>query len=117
MSRITTSTTRLALTRRLVAVAAAALAGTGSLGLTASPAAAAEGVNARTLQALCQSGGGEFRTGRFGELRCYGAELDGMGVFWAERAACERAAGRVFVESVLDAVPGTGAWVCAPASI
>jgi hypothetical protein len=114
MSRITSRTT---LMRRVVAVVAVAAAGTGSLGLGASPASAADGVNARTLQALCQSGGGEFRTGRFGELRCYGAALDGMGVFWAERSVCEKSAGRLFVESVVDEATGTGAWVCAPTSI
>lgn len=123
-SRMTDTTTRSrpwrahgGLARRTAVVAAVAAIGTGALGLAGAQASAADRFNARTLQALCQAGGGEFRTGRFGEVRCYGPDLDGMGVFWAERSVCERSAGRPFGESVVDAAAGTGAWICAPTSI
>lgn len=112
MSQFRNHTARTA--RRVATVAAVAALGGGALTVAAAPATASEGPQARTLRALCQSDGGVFFPGRFGEWRCQRARTDGMGVFWAERTVCGQA-GRLFLETVNEG--GTGSWVCSPRSI
>ena len=60
-----------------------------------------------------RGGGGYLAVARFGTYRCQDANIDGMGVFWAERAACERSAGRSFFEAI-DESGSRGTWLCAP---
>lgn len=66
------------------------------------------------VQSLCEAGGGSLALARFDTYRCQDARTDGMGVYWAERAACERAARRSFLEAI-DESRRRGTWLCVPA--
>ena len=97
--------------RRLLAVTATIAAATV---LTAAPTHAAGSTGHHQFQTLCEAGGGTFALARFATYRCQDARTDGMGVFWAEWTACERAGGRSFLEAI-DDLSGRGTWLCVPA--
>lgn len=98
------------LVRRLVGLAGTI---TVSVALSAAPAETAPAPH-HPFQVLCEAGGGSFALARFDIYRCQDARTDGMGVFWAERTACERAARRSFLEAT-DETGGRGTWLCVPA--
>jgi hypothetical protein len=85
-----------------------------SVVFTAGPTQAAGSPAHHQLQTLCQAGGGAFALARFDTYRCQDARTDGMGVFWAERTTCERAAGRSFLDAINEST-GRGTWLCVPA--